>query len=73
MIDLDEQEVKEARPKGAPTLVDEALREYYILDELRQSGAKNINFVITCFVVDSNLWIVTPFCSGGSLQTLVSI
>lgn len=52
--------------------IQSILHEINILTQLRDSGAKNINLFIEAFSIHSQLWIVTEYCPGGSLHTLVS-
>ena len=53
--------------------IQTVLHEIKILTQLRDSNAKNINLIIDAFPIHSQLWIVTEYCPGGSLHTLVSI
>ncbi|KAL9080217.1 MAG: hypothetical protein Q9159_007641 [Coniocarpon cinnabarinum] len=46
-------------------------RELKILRGLKEAGAKNVNLVREAFNFYSSLWIVTDFCSGGSVRTLM--
>ncbi|KAL9578633.1 MAG: hypothetical protein Q9212_005596, partial [Teloschistes hypoglaucus] len=51
--------------------IQSILHEINILTQLRDSGAKNINLFIEAFSIHSQLWIVTEYCPGGSLHTLM--
>ncbi|KAL8830010.1 MAG: hypothetical protein Q9170_005933 [Blastenia crenularia] len=51
--------------------IQTVLHEIKILTQLRDSHAKNINLIIDAFSVHSQLWIVTEYCPGGSLHTLM--
>ncbi|KAL8733274.1 MAG: hypothetical protein Q9181_003650 [Wetmoreana brouardii] len=51
--------------------IETVMHEIQILTQLRDSGAKNINLIIDAFPIHSQLWIVTEYCPGGSLHTLM--
>ncbi|KAL9037157.1 MAG: hypothetical protein Q9180_003880 [Flavoplaca navasiana] len=51
--------------------IQTVLHEIKILTQLRDSNAKNINLIIDAFPIHSQLWIVTEYCPGGSLHTLM--
>ncbi|KAL8922170.1 MAG: hypothetical protein Q9172_003672 [Xanthocarpia lactea] len=51
--------------------IQAVLHEIKILTQLRESNAKNINMIIDAFPIHSQLWIVTEYCPGGSLHTLM--
>jgi serine/threonine protein kinase len=38
---------------------------------LSESGARNINHVIEAFPVAQSMWVVTEYCAGGSVSTLM--
>ena len=59
-------------PKHADSY-SEFLKEVAALKTLGQSGAKNINNVIEALPVHSTMWMVTEYCGGGSISTLVSV
>ena len=50
--------------------MQDALKEIDILQRLKQSKAVNVNMFVEAFQVHSQLWIVSEYCSGGSLTTL---
>lgn len=62
--------------EGDPTQKDEAIKdlvnEIKVLQQLKDTKAKNINLIDAAFPFHSQLWIVSDYCSGGSLYTLVS-
>lgn len=39
---------------------------------LKEVHAPNINHIIDVFDVHDQLWIITEYCAGGSVRTLVS-
>ncbi|KAL8743920.1 MAG: hypothetical protein Q9190_003785 [Brigantiaea leucoxantha] len=51
--------------------ISTVLHEIKVLRQLRDSNAKNINLYIDAFPIHSQLWIVTEYCPGGSLHTLM--
>ncbi|KAF1989707.1 kinase-like protein [Aulographum hederae CBS 113979] len=46
-------------------------KETNILRQLRDSKAKNVNQFYDAFEFHSQLWIVTEYCPGGSVKTLM--
>lgn len=57
-------------PKMADTY-SEFLKEINALKLLRDSGAKNINHVLDALPVGHSMWMVTEYCAGGSVATLM--
>jgi serine/threonine protein kinase len=51
--------------------IKEFVRETSILQSLKDNKVKNVNVIYDAFSVDSWLWIVTEYCPGGSLATLM--
>jgi protein-serine/threonine kinase len=51
--------------------IKEFVRETSILQSLKEHRVKNVNMIYDAFSVDSWLWIVTEYCPGGSLSTLM--
>ncbi|KAH9815694.1 putative protein kinase superfamily protein [Teratosphaeria destructans] len=45
-------------------------KEVGILQQLKDSNAKNINMIHDAFDLHNQLWIVSDYCTGGSLRTL---
>lgn len=54
---------------------DQAIKDFRsetsILNNLKQSQAKNINIMLEAFSFYSQLWIITEYCPGGSVHTLM--
>ncbi|KAI7210257.1 hypothetical protein KC352_g17227 [Hortaea werneckii] len=46
-------------------------KEVGILQQLKDSKAKNINMIHDAFDLHNQLWIVSDYCTGGSLRTLM--
>ncbi|KAI9720015.1 MAG: hypothetical protein M1812_003141 [Candelaria pacifica] len=61
--------------QGDPTQKDEAIKdlvnEIKVLQQLKSTKAKNVNLIDEAFSFSSQLWIVSDYCSGGSLYTLM--
>ncbi|GJN75972.1 hypothetical protein PLICBS_010083 [Purpureocillium lilacinum] len=57
-------------PRGADTFGD-ILREVNTLKLLGQIGARNINTIIDTLLVGQSVWVVTQYCAGGSVATLM--
>ncbi|KAK4937357.1 hypothetical protein LTR66_015208, partial [Elasticomyces elasticus] len=53
------------------TAIDDARKEVSTMRRLQQAGARNINIIEDAFVLHSQLWIITEYCPGGSLHTLM--
>ncbi|KAI0176037.1 kinase-like protein [Hypoxylon sp. FL1284] len=68
IIDVDESDT--VNPKLADTY-SEILKEINALHRLSQSGAQNINHVIEALPVGQSMWMVTEYCAGGSVATLM--
>ncbi|KAI1143222.1 kinase-like protein [Hypoxylon sp. FL0543] len=68
IIDVDESDT--LNPKLADTY-SEILKEINALHRLSQSGAQNINHVIEALPVGKAMWMVTEYCAGGSVATLM--
>ncbi|RCI14648.1 hypothetical protein L249_6387 [Ophiocordyceps polyrhachis-furcata BCC 54312] len=68
IIDIEESDT--ANPKLADTYSD-LLKEISALQMLSDSGAKNINHVIEALPVGHSMWMITEYCAGGSVATLM--
>jgi protein-serine/threonine kinase len=51
--------------------IKEFIREASILQSLKDNKAQNVNIIYDAFSVDTQLWIVSEYCPGGSLSTLM--
>ena len=58
------------QPGRADTFSD-ILKEVGTLKRLNESGAKNINSIIETLLVGQSIWMVTKYCAGGSVATLM--
>ncbi|KAH6648612.1 kinase-like domain-containing protein [Truncatella angustata] len=68
IIDVDESDTVD--PKLADTY-SEFLKEVNALQVLREGGAQNINYVLEALPVGRSMWMVTEYCAGGSVATLM--
>jgi len=60
-----------AHPEDKDSTIKDTMHEISILTRLKQSGALNINPIIEAFEFDTQFWIVTEYCPGGSIHTLM--
>ncbi|KPM34348.1 hypothetical protein AK830_g12227 [Neonectria ditissima] len=60
----------DALDPGADTFGD-ILKEIETLKLLGSSGAKNVNTVVDALLVGHTMWMVTEYCAGGSVSTLM--
>ncbi|KAK1690974.1 kinase-like domain-containing protein [Colletotrichum godetiae] len=68
IIDIEESDT--VNPKLADTF-KEFLAEVNALKLLSDSGARNINHVIDALPVGQSMWMITEYCAGGSVATLM--
>ncbi|CAG9938228.1 unnamed protein product [Clonostachys rosea f. rosea IK726] len=68
IIDIDQSD--NADPRMADTYSD-LLKEINALQMLSDTGAKNINHVIEALPVGQSMWMITEYCAGGSVATLM--
>lgn len=69
IIDIDESDT--INPRNADSY-SEFLKEVAALKLLSETNAKNINLVIDALPVMQAMWMITEYCGGGSVATLVS-
>ncbi|KAI0483173.1 kinase-like protein [Xylariaceae sp. FL0804] len=68
IIDVDAQDTLNPRLQDT---YSEFLKEIHALQTLSESGAENINVVIEALPVGQSMWMVTEYCAGGSVATLM--
>ncbi|KAK0639624.1 kinase-like domain-containing protein [Cercophora newfieldiana] len=56
---------------GSADTFNDILKEVNTLKLLGSSGAKNINIVVDSLLVGQSVWIVTEYCAGGSVASLM--
>lgn len=72
VIDVDSQDYK-VPGLAKDDSIDVTLHEIRVLQQLQGAKAKNINPFFEAFQMHSQLWIVSDYCPGGSVRTLVSL
>ena len=68
IIDIEESDT--LNPKLADTY-SEFMKEISALKLLSDSKAKNINLILDALPVGQTMWMVTEYCAGGSVATLM--
>ncbi|KAG4443715.1 hypothetical protein IFR05_000804 [Cadophora sp. M221] len=68
IIDIDESDT--ISPRNADSY-SEFLKEVNALRLLGEKNAKNINLVIEALPVNQAMWMITEYCGGGSVATLM--
>ena len=68
IIDIDSGDT--INPRMQNTFAD-VLKEIQALKVLTESNAENINGIIEAIEVGTAIWMVTEYCAGGSVSTLV--
>jgi serine/threonine protein kinase len=56
---------------GAADTFSDILKEVNTLKRLGNSGAENINTILDTLLNGSTIWIITDYCAGGSVATLM--
>ncbi|CAK7269335.1 Serine/threonine-protein kinase PAK 5 [Sporothrix epigloea] len=57
-------------PRAADTFRD-ILKEVNTLKLLNASGARNVNTIVDTLLVGQSVWMVTEYCAGGSVATMM--
>jgi serine/threonine protein kinase len=70
IIDIDESDT--INP-GIADSYSEFLKEVNALKILSENQARNINHVIEALPVGQSMWMITEYCGGGSIATLVCV
>lgn len=60
-----------ADPRDRDETVKDFRKEVGILQQLKDSGARNVNLIHEAFDLHSQLWIISDYCTGGSVRTLM--
>ncbi|KAI9680182.1 MAG: hypothetical protein M1829_001419 [Trizodia sp. TS-e1964] len=66
IIDVDKADIGD----GGDSIKD-FLNEINVLTQLKDNNARNINLIYEAFAMDTDVWIVSEYCSGGSVHTLM--
>lgn len=56
---------------GAADTFNDILKEVNTLKLLSSGGARNINIVVDSLLVGQSVWIITEYCAGGSVASLM--
>ncbi|MCJ1389289.1 hypothetical protein MMC18_002145 [Xylographa bjoerkii] len=70
IVDCDAVDFK-APKKHRDLTIAEMIKETNILVDLKQHGVKNINTIFDAFELHSQVWILSEYCPGGSIKTLM--
>lgn len=68
IIDIDQSDTMDPRMQDT---YSDLLKELNALKLLQISGAKNVNHVIEALPVGQSMWVITEYCAGGSVSTLM--
>ncbi|KAI1304732.1 kinase-like domain-containing protein [Xylaria venustula] len=68
IIDIEESDRLDP---GANDAFTDIIKEVNTLKLLNSNGAKNINTIIDTFLIGQSIWVVTEYCAGGSVATLM--
>ncbi|PMD46103.1 kinase-like protein [Hyaloscypha variabilis F] len=68
IIDIDQSDT--VSPRNADSF-NEFLKEITALKTLSENRARNINHVIEALLVGQTMWMITEYCGGGSVATLM--
>ncbi|KAE9364832.1 kinase-like protein [Stipitochalara longipes BDJ] len=68
IIDIDKSDT--VSPRSADSF-NEFLKEISALKILSENRARNINHVIEALLVGESMWMITEYCGGGSVATLM--
>lgn len=60
-----------AHPLDKDETLKDFRKEVSILHQLKEKRAKNVNMIHEAFDLHSQLWIVSDYCTGGSVRTLM--
>lgn len=71
VAEIDETDFRGASYHDAEVQIKDFIRETQILTQLKDQRAKNINVIHEAFAFHSQLWIVSEYCPGGSVSTLI--
>ncbi|KAK7917463.1 kinase-like domain-containing protein [Apiospora marii] len=68
MVDI---EAGDGYAPGTTDTYGDIQQEIKTLKLLRDVGAANVNLVVDAFMVEQSMWIITDYCAGGSVATLM--
>jgi len=70
ILQTDEQDYSADKSAKDDTIRD-FKKEVSILQQLKDSKSRNVNIIHDAFDMHSQLWIVSDYCTGGSVRTLM--
>lgn len=70
IVNIDDMDFS-ADPRDRDETVKDFRKEVGILQQLKDSGARNVNLIHEAFDLHSQLWIISDYCTGGSVRTLM--
>jgi serine/threonine protein kinase len=70
IIEVDKPDY-EAPWEGRDDTILNFTKETSALQRLKDSNAKNITMMYEAFPFDSQLWLISEYCQGGSISTLL--
>ena len=66
IVNIDDMDFT-ADPRERDETVKDFRKEVGILQQLKDSGARNVNLIHEAFDLHSQLWIISDYCTGGSV------
>ena len=70
VLDIDAVDFK-AQLSDRDQSYEDFLKELKTLQQLQSAGARNVNQIFEVLEVHSQFWIISEYCPGGSVHTLV--
>ena len=72
VISIDETDYK-VNPRAKDESLKDLELEVKVLRQLEGTKAENVNMILDVVPIHSQIWIVSEYCTGGSVHTLVSL
>ncbi|EFQ99905.1 STE/STE20 protein kinase [Nannizzia gypsea CBS 118893] len=70
VMDIDNLDYETTRDFKDESIKD-FIHETKVMSQVKEAGAKNINIFIEAVSIHSQLWLVSEYCPGGSIKTLM--
>lgn len=71
VMDADSSDYTESLIQNRDQTIKDFQNEVGVLQKLKGLETPNVNRIFDSFLVYDQLWIVTEYCAGGSVHTLV--
>lgn len=71
IIEVDKPDYYESTWDSRDDTIQNFTKEISALQRLKDSNAKNITMLYEAFTFHSQLWLVSEYCHGGSVSTLL--